>query len=300
MPRFSLIPWLVGGALVAGVLAPAPAEAQFLKKVKKAAAEAAGRAGGQAAGGQAAGGQAAGGQEAGGQAAGDRAAANPNAKREKGTQVVITDESLRDLLAAIGPQRTELAANPTESSLRAQHQRQVEAYGACVGRVTSDYSKAKEIPDAEMDAHADRVNALFEKSTAAMQKNDMALATRLQDSAAALNDRMQRRQFPAIADCGAKPPMLPPKPAGGEAAPVPVPAEFSSKYSRWQMGQLRERVAIWVNGRERSDMKSSFDRLFTDAELAALDRRRAELEKLADYFADDRVDPMSWRDLRGW
>lgn len=287
MPKRWRTVGLVGALTLAlAAITAAPMEAQFLKKLKRTAEQKAA------------------------ESVTDRAAkaAGVESSNASGgyTRLEITDETIGDLITAVTPLATAAAAQPSRARAERERQAKADSYNACKAKVMLDPTNLKAVDDATMDKYSAETqrltDAMIKAGEAGKTERQLAYADTLQRA----NEVMQLKQYPSLAQCGV-PPTAPHRQSGageaqdGDELNADIPSEIKKEYSRYALGQLRERVAMWVvsDGKVQG-APGGGEAPYTEAELAVLVKHKEPLVALKPYLTDDRVDWRSWHDLPRW
>lgn len=285
--------WLTRGLVGAltlsmvAALCATPAEAQFLKKLKRVAEQKTA-------------------ETVTGKAASAAGVETTTTSSGGYTRVEITDQTIADLITAVTPMAKEVAERPSAARLERERRAKADSYNSCKAKVMTDPSNLTSVDDATMDkysAESKRLSDLMIKA-AEQQKVDRQLA--YADSLQLVNEALQLKQYPKLGSCGTAPPpdwRNPPAGDSGDGNDIAadVPSDIKSEYSRYAMGQLRERVAMWVlNDGKTQGAPGGGNAPYTDAELAVLSKHKQQLASLKSYLTDERVDWRSWRDLPQW
>ncbi len=263
-------------ALLAVAAAAAPAEAQFLKRVKQMA------------------------QDQVAEAVGARAAGAAHGQASRAT-VAITPERLDVFLAAMGPAvaRAERlygarqAAAAYEAAVAA-YQRKREARLACSDSVRQ--RSAAPTPDRQLRFARENARATPELQAlqAAMTSGSPGRMEAVQERMEAREYRLSKILYPGLEVCGAyqERPTKPPEPE--PEPPVAPAAGAAGGMTAEQFGVLRERIAVYALTGGKQDP-------FTAEERAALDARAADLARLAPLFREGLLEWGHWYDLgKAW
>lgn len=256
---------LAAGAAVI-VLSPSGAEAQFLKKIKKAAQEAVGDA-------------------AAGKAAPAESDAATQAQANRSETIEITEATIDTFLVAMRPMLAE--AERRRAALAAEQK--LKDYDACIENTTQGVTTAPTAAGmAESEQYMNQLVSVQQAYAAALQAGDEKRAAALEDSVTTLADLQTKAMFPVLKKCGARPR----KPVH-ERAEKAVPTRPAGMNAT-SFGRLRERIALYLLTDGEKGPTS-------DAERAALASRKAQLAPLTAMFRDGSLEWGSWYELRrGW
>ena len=261
----------VGAAVIA--LTPTSAEAQFLKKIKKAAQDAVV--------------DAAVGKPA--PASGSQADAEsaPDGSPKSGA-IEITEATIDTFLVAMRPMLAE--AERKRAAMVAERMRDV--YNKCIETTTSNLTIAP-TPEGmeESGKYLDLLMPVHQAYAAALQAGEKRRAAMLEDSVATLTDLQMKAMYPALRKCGERPRT----PFGGsdESTESAVPTRPAGMTAT-SFGRLRERIALYLLTDGKQGPAS-------DAERAALASRQAQLAPLTELFRDGSLEWGNWGDVaRGW
>ncbi|MGZ8413488.1 MAG: hypothetical protein ACXW05_12205 [Gemmatirosa sp.] len=287
--------WLAAGVALTLAVAPAPAHAQLLKRIKQAAAEKAAEAAGRKVLGDES--TKAAPAASSGATSGTQAAATPAAARSSGPATLeITGERVGLFLVAMEP----AIAAAKEREAHAAAKQRYEQFGTCMTDVqmknVQAAARGENVPSptkaqqAEMERLSDRGGVLVQEMMAAQQRNDTAKMRLLTEESERNLFRVTMLATPAIAKaCGTTPP---PKPAELDedrlrkmARPKPVEG-----MSATQFGRLRERIALHLIAPDKAND-------LTAEEKAAIVARRSELAFFAKAWKDGTLEWGMWGDV---
>jgi hypothetical protein len=280
-------------------LAAAPAEAQFLKRVKQMAQDKVADAvnGDDRAGARSGGPN---GGPNGAPAGGAPQGSGGGAEAARKAPLAITAERLDVFLAAMRPAveraergRAEFEARKAYDAALARYNTSVERWDACAKPIMQREgprlaARAMQDPTfaARLQGYSPDLEPVLEAQRQAMARQDVARMEALGDSAAVLQRRNIVKTIPALADCG----QTAPRPTPPKVADARTPEELIAPpagFTRGQFGRLRERVAVYaLTGGKESP--------FTPEERAALDARAGDLAKLAPLFRDGLLEWGQW------
>lgn len=219
--------------------------------------------------------------------------------------LAITDETIAAVIAAFEPQRSFYAKNPVSGASPAERQAALarrKAWDACAEGAMADPAGMNK--DYDADRYAALLDQAVKLNTEAARAGtaNPALARRLADSATVVQMRASQLMFPGLRQCG-DPPSVPEEARadGAPRATVVVTEAAQGKYTRRQLGLLRERIAFWVltGGKPGAEPPGRYTTYAAD-EAAALERHRTELAALKPWFGDPRVDWPRWTELPQW
>jgi hypothetical protein len=283
--------WLAAAVVTLAVPA-APAHAQFLKKLKQAAAEKAAEAAGRKVLGEdrkdssAVAAQPA--SNAGAAPAAARPAVSSAPARSSGpTRLEITPERVDQFLAAMEP--TLQVAREREAFAAAG--RKVVEYEKCLGvagqkqaelMVKGQAPQPTKAQQAEIDRIMAGNDALSQALLAAMAAQDTARTRVLSDSSLRVNNRAMLLMNPLIGKmCGDKAPTKPTELDEARLRKASIPRKIDG-WSPTQFGLMRERIAMHFIAPEKSGL--------TPEERGAIDAKRAAFQP---YLA-------MWRETGDW
>ena len=254
-----------GAAVIA--LTPASADAQLLKKIKKAAQDAVV----DATAGKAA------------PAGSDAAATQAQANRSE--TIEITEATIDTFLVAMRPMLAE--AERRQAALAAE--RKLRDYDACIENTAQGVTTAPTAAGmAESEKYMNQLVSVQQAYAAALQAGDEQRAAALEDSVTTLADLQAKAIFPVLKQCGARP-RKPVRERAEKAVPT-RPAGMTAT----SFGRLRERIALHL-------LTDGEQGPTSDAERAALASRKEQLAPLAPLFKNGSLEWGTWHQLRrGW
>jgi hypothetical protein len=264
--------------------AAAPAEAQFLKRVKQMAQDKAAQVAARGAAGRDA--------DDAGAATGPAAAAGAASVKKGPTP--ITAERLELFFTAMRPAiaraergRAEFEARKAYDEASKQYDQKATEWETCSGRVMAAAGPPSVQQQMRMAEHSGRGTKLMEAYMVEAQRGNSERAQVLEDSMKVEQVRVAVLMYPALKSCGPvprKPPAM--KASENETTPEQLIAPPPGM-TRGQFGRLRERVAIYA-------LTGGKDDPFTAEERAALDARAADLAKFAPLFRDGLLEWGQW------
>lgn len=290
-------------AVVLLSLIPAPAHAQLpgrLKKLGKEALENAARR--QGAGRD---------SVAGATAAKEPPGATTAARGGSESDYTITDERVQVVLAALTPAVERARVAFAAQSERAAYRAATEKFTSCMAAAGSGGTPSA--ADVEESARlTEHYGALSQRLGAARAARDERRAAYISDSITVAGQGSSAAMFGLTRKCGPFPytPVVVIEDQlardTGEVteettARLAVGEPAVSTMTRTQFGMVRERIALWTmqKGGAPADALGR-QGVFTEDELAALERRGGELMALAPLFKGSHLQWARTSDLRGW
>ncbi len=90
--------------------------------------------------------------------------------------------------------------------------------------------------------------------------------------------------------------------ASGEEGAFEVPANQRAGMSTYMFGRVRERAALYalLATKTITNSQAGKEGVFTEAELATLDARKAALVKMAPLFKGNGLRYLTWNDIKAW
>lgn len=257
-------------SLVLLVAGAAPAEAQLLGRVKRAAQDRVAQAIG-----------------------GDRAADDARSGGTTRAPAPITAERLDAFLTAMAPAvaqaergRTHFAARQAYETASREYDARTKTWNACGERIMAAAGPPTVQQQLRMAELSTRLQPLTERFLAEAQHGYGPRAVALEDSIRVEQMRVTLAVYPRLRDCGDAPrrPAAPPTQEAAVPEQLIVPP---AGMTRAQFGRLRERVAVYALTRGAQDP-------FTAEERAVLDARAAALDALAPLFRDGMLEWATW------
>lgn len=302
--RLTLVTALATVASVALLaLVPASGEAQLPGRLKKLGKEVLKDAARQKGAGQD--------SAAGAAAAAEPSGATTTGRGASGGDYTITDERVQSVLAALTPAVGRARAAAAAQSERAAYQATTEKFTACMAAAgTGGTPSAADVE--ESAKMTERYGALSQRLAAAIAAKDKRRVAFVTDSITVAGQGSTAAMFGLTKKCGA----FPYTPVSvleyqlaqdteevtEERAPtLTVGKPAVSMMTRTQFGMLRERIALWTMMKGGAPANAlGKEGVFTEGELAALERRATELMALAPLFKGGSLQWSRSADLRGW
>jgi hypothetical protein len=269
--------------------AAAPAEAQFLKRVKQMAQDKAAQVVARGAADRVADDDAVAAGAAGAAAPGGAAGAAP---AKKGP-TPITAERLELFFTAMRPAmaraergRAEFEARKAYDRLAKEYDAKAEAWQTCSERVMTAAGPPSMQQQMRMAQESERGAKLMARFAAESQHGYTERVRALEDSMKVEQLRVAVIVYPQLKGCGPTP-KQPDAPKRTEESTPEQLITPPAGMTRGQFGRLRERVAVYA-------LTGGKDDPFTAEERAALDARAADLAKFAPLFRDGLLEWGQW------
>lgn len=241
------------------------------------------------------------------------AAAGSSAAGSASADYAITGDRVQLVLAAIAPatEQARIAARAKEES--AAYQAAMSKFERCLDGVMSSGATPSPAAAQQVGKVNAANDALQTRYNAAVSANDLRKQAYLHDSTQVGQQLMLVTLYGAKGKCGT-PPYQPSSmiemeiiSQGSTVAADGLPNlvvvdPAKSAFTRYQFGMIRERIALYAMLKAGLIPTSALGKegVFTDAELAALDAKSAELVKLAPLFKAGTLRWTNISDLSGW